>query len=841
MRTAVECCVVIMVLTAVLLWPRSASPAPGGRSAASTAFPVTQGSLIGLDAQGRPREFCPLTHTDVRIDVSGFVARARVTQQFENPSSETIEAVYTFPLPAHAAVNDLALTVGDRLVKSKIMPREDAQALYAAARTRGQVAGLLDQERPNVFTQSVANILPGEKVTVAITYVERLTYEAGLYELSFPMVVGPRYFPADPHLSRFAPPVALPKTRAGHDLSLEVRLDAGLPLATVTSSSHAIEVERLAAGEARVRLARHTTIPNKDFTLTYGVAGRTIQDAVLTHRNGGDGFVTLILQPPDRVNPGEVLSKELVFVLDTSGSMEGFPIEKAKETMRLALEGLYPRDTFNLITFSGDTHVLFPTPVPATKENLRLASAFLESRRGSGGTEMMNAIRAALDPSDEHDHIRIVCFMTDGYVGNDLEILAEVRKHPQARVFAFGIGSAVNRYLLDKMAEYGRGEVQYVGLNDDGSAAARRFHERIRNPLLTDLSIDWGRLQVTALHPEQLPDLFSAKPVVVTGRYTASGKGVVRLRGKMAGQTIERDIQVDLPAIEPRHEVLATVWARSRVDDLMAQDLAAIQRGAPTPEIRHAILQLGLDYRLLTQYTSFVAVEEVTVAEGGHPPRRIEVPVELPEGVSYEGIFGQGEDGRSSLPAVAPSMLHAPMSASVGEAHRRRLPMEMHVGKLHAALAALVEALKTPQAKPLLESMSFVRGGKAEVQIWLDDTSQASLAQLKELGIKILAAPKTAKLVIALVPIERLEALGGLKPVRYVAPLLLGPAVIEHRPHIPDAPRTREQGKQFSGGPPQGRLRRQQRADIRAEELGVEEKRKERGGQQPQGQQEQRQ
>ncbi len=217
------------------------------------------------------------------------------------------------------------------------------------------------------------------------------------------------------------------------------------------------------------------------------------------------GFFTLILQPPDRVTTADVTPKELVFVLDTSGSMSGFPIEKAKETMRLALDGLYPQDTFNLITFAGDTHILFPQPVPASKENLRKAQMFLESRSGGGGTEMMKAIRAALDSSDSQQHVRIVCFMTDGYVGNDMEIIAEVQKHPNARVFAFGIGSAVNRFLLDKMAEHGRGEVEYVGLKDDGSTAARRFHERIRNPLLTDISVDWGGLPLSRHLPEAHP------------------------------------------------------------------------------------------------------------------------------------------------------------------------------------------------------------------------------------------------------------------------------------------------------------------------------------------------
>ena len=238
----------------------------------------------------------------------------------------------------------------------------------------------------------------------------------------------------------------------------------------------------------------------------------------------------------------DVTPKELVFVLDTSGSMSGFPIEKAKETMKLALDNLYPADSFNLITFSGDTHVLFPAPRPATKENLEKAQAFLASRSGGGGTEMMTAIKAALDPSDAQNHLRIVCFMTDGYVGNDMAIIDEVQKHPNARVFAFGIGGSVNRFLLDKMAEHGRGEVEYVGLNDDGSAAARRFHERVRNPLMTDIAIDWNGLPVADVYPQRIPDLFSAKPLMLTGRYTAAGSGTIRLKGKMSGREFVREI-----------------------------------------------------------------------------------------------------------------------------------------------------------------------------------------------------------------------------------------------------------------------------------------------------------
>jgi Ca-activated chloride channel family protein len=768
-------------------------PAPG--------YSEPQGGLISLDPEGKPTQPFPLKHTDVRIEVSGFLARARVTQQFENPFPDKIEAVYTFPLPLRAAVDDMTLTVGDRVVKAKIKKREDARAIYEAAHAQGHRAGLLDQERPNIFIQSVANIMPGEQITVTISYVETLKYEDGSYDLVFPMVVGPRYIPGTPtgkqsggwaadtdrvpDASRITPPIAPPGTRAGHDISIEVVLDAGLPLQSIQSKTHEVVIDKSTSERAVVRLKNQATIPNKDFILRYGVAAGTIQDSILTHRNGNDGFFTLILQPPNRVTPAEVAPKELVFVLDTSGSMSGFPIEKAKETMTLALEGLNPSDTFNLITFSGDTHILFPEPVSATKQNLRKAQAFLASRSGSGGTEMMKAIRAALDPSDSEEHVRIVCFMTDGYVGNDMEIIGEVRRHPNARVFSFGIGSAVNRFLLDKMAEQGRGEVEYVGLNDDGSAAARRFHERVRNPLLTDVSVDWGGLQVTDVYPRRLQDLFSAKPVVVTGRYATPGKSTIKLHGKLAGRPVTREIRVELPEKQPQHDVLATLWARTRIEDLMAQDFTGIQRGTPEAAVRLAVTQLGLDYRLMTQYTSFVAVEEMTITDGGQA-RRIDVPVEIPEGVSYEAIFGSRGDANGPTPLMG-ALAAPPMSSReslVGKAMKQQTFIETdevlrreseanpEAVKLHGSLVAIVKRLKDKVQAPAPEEAAFVTKGKAAIQVWLADMSAESLAQLQQLGFELLLKPKTGKLVIGRLPIEQLPALAELKAVRYVAPQL---------------------------------------------------------------------
>jgi Ca-activated chloride channel family protein len=785
---------------------------------------ITPGALQVIDPNGKPKALCPLKHTDVKAQISGFISRVVVTQEFENPFKEKIEAVYTFPLPQNAAVDDMTMLVGNRTVRGKILRREEAQAVYEAAKSNGQTASLLDQERPNIFTQSVANILPGEQIKITISYVETLKYDEGSYEFVFPMVVGPRYVPGSPNGSQgngFAPdttqvpdasritPQPVPEgMRTGHDVSIDVSLDAGVPIDALDSKTHDVTVERPDTRRATVLLKDLAAIPNKDFILRYDVAGKKIEDALLTHSSDKGGYFTLILQPPDRVTAEDVTPKELVFVLDTSGSMSGFPIEKAKETMKLALDNLYPYDTFNLITFSGDEHILFPEPVPATKENLAKAQAFLQSREGSGGTEMMKAIKASMDPSDAQGHVRIVVFMTDGYVGNDMEIIGEVQKHPNARVFAFGIGNSVNRYLLDSMARYGRGEVEYVGLDEDGSAAARRMHERVRNPLLTDISIDWNGLAVGDVYPKNVPDLFSAKPVIVTGRYTGNGQGTIRLKGKMAGRDFVREIPVDFSSSQ-QNGVLASLWARTRIDDLMSQDFQGAQQGTMKQEVKEAVTQLGLEYRLMTQFTSFVAVEEMVVTDGGQP-RRIDVPVEVPQGVNRAAVFGETDKtprisysgAYANSPSKAYIMTTRPMTANstgktksgsggggsgAGIAASPRpsgtLVMEADVSlspeelkrvqiqsKFHPSVLAVIDRLRDKKAAPGADEAKFIHNGKAEVQIWLMDKSNETMIALKALGFEVVLDPKTAKMVIGRISIEKLSALGDLKGVRYVSP-----------------------------------------------------------------------
>jgi Ca-activated chloride channel family protein len=593
---------------------------------------ITEGSLYAVDKKGTELGACPLKSTRVKADISGFLARVTVLQEFENNFSQPIEAVYTFPLSQNSAVDNMTMKIGERTIRGRIMKRDEARQVYETAKIEGKTASLLDQERPNIFTQSVANILPNEKIIIEISYVETLRYEDGAYEFVFPMTVGQRYIPGSVQdANKISPPVAA--ARAGHNISIEVNLDAGVPVEEIRSGSHEIQTLNLSSNNAKISLKDRETIPNKDFVLRYDVTGKRIEDAILTHRDERGGFFTMILQPPDKISSEDITPKEIVFVLDTSGSMQGFPIEKAKEAMKLSLDGLNPNDTFNLITFAGDTAILFDEPVPATKANLEKAQAFLESRQGSGGTEMMKAIKAALEPSDSQEHLRIVCFMTDGYIGNENEIIAEIQKHPKARVFSFGIGDSVNRFLLDKMAQEGRGEVEYVSLKDDGSRAAKKFYERVRTPLLTDISIDWNGLPVADVYPNTLSDLFSAKPVILHGRYTKGASGTIKLKGKIAGQDYVREISVNLPETESKHDVLATLWARTRIDELMTKNYIAAQDEKARTEAQNAITNIGLEFRLLTQFTSFVAIEQRIKTQGGQPTK-IDVPVEKPAGTS---------------------------------------------------------------------------------------------------------------------------------------------------------------------------------------------------------------
>jgi Ca-activated chloride channel homolog len=618
---------------------------------------INPGTLSVLQIDGKTPEQkleLPLKHTDVKIKVSGFVASAQVTQHYHNPFEKPIEAVYTFPLPNDAAVDDMQMTIGQRTIKGLIKRREEAREIYERAREQGKRASLLEQERPNIFTQSVANIMPGDNITMTIRYVNILHYTKGHYELVFPMVVGPRYIPGNvatghqgtghspdtdvvPDASRITPPVIKPGERSGHDIALSVKLEAGVAMKNIQSSSHVVDRKWISVSKANVQLHKADSIPNKDFVLRYQVAGKVPEIATIAHHDERGGFFTLIIQPQYTVTDAEVLPRELIFIVDTSGSMRGFPMEKSKQAMRQLIKGMRTTDTFNVVRFAGDAGTLWKRPKASTPDNVNEALRYVDSFRGRGGTEMRQGILEALAQPAADGYLRIAFLLTDGYVGNEFGIFQAIEKERRgARVFSFGVGSSPNRYLLDRAAEIGRGEAFYVRQDENSDKVINQFFQRVDRPALAHIDIDWGKLDVTDFYPAKVPDLWAGQPIRIHGRYRQGGQETIVVRGQLKNKPFMQKVRVQLPKNATDHEAMATVWARQKVRSLMTQ----MVREGRTQELIEQVTQLGLTFRLMTQWTSFVAVEEKIVNVNGQPQTVVQ-PVEMPEGVSYEGVFGE--------------------------------------------------------------------------------------------------------------------------------------------------------------------------------------------------------
>lgn len=643
---------------------------------------VTQGALrVEMDEQIVE---CPLKHTDVKANISGFIARVTVTQTFHNPYDEKIEAVYVFPLPHSAAIDDMTMTVGERRIVGLIKRRAEAQALYQKAIQQGKTASLLEQERPNIFTQSVGNIQPKDEVRIEISYVDVLDYDMGTYEFHFPMVVGPRYIPgtpiskipelpnelkgkvgeseapldapadgADPSgtgvapdtnrvpdASRITPPVLKPGYRTAHDISLAVSLDAGVPIQDIQIINHKAKVDRVEASGATAVLSPADSIPNKDFVMKYAVVGEKPEMAVLAHSKGHEqGYFMLMIQPKLDGELAEAPPREIVFLVDVSGSMRGEPTQKVKETMHHFLRLTKPNDTVQVITFSSNAGKLFEKPVPATQMNIEHALNFTQQIRGGGGTEMLKAIKLVLNEPVDPERVRIVVMLTDGYIGNEAEIIAEIdrRAGDQIRFSAIGIGTSPNRYLIDGVAKHGGGLAEVIALNTDPGPLVAQIAERIHRAQLAKIQIDWNGLSVYETYPRRIPELWAGRPVLMFGRYGAGGSKKIELSGSAEGKPLKYKLSVTLPDTQPAHDVLSKVWARKKIEDISAQLYAA-----DAPEIVEEITNIALTHRLMTQYTSFVAVDEndmQPIDQEAKAPRQVVVPVPLPEGTDYQGFY----------------------------------------------------------------------------------------------------------------------------------------------------------------------------------------------------------
>lgn len=587
----------------------------------------------------------PLERTSVTADVAGMGARVSVRQTFVNPSSTPIEAVYTFPLPHDAAVDQMKIKIGDRTIDGTIMRRAQAKAVYDRAKANGQTAALLDQETDNVFTQSVANIMPGRRITVEISYVQLVKFDEGEFEFTYPMVVGPRFLGAGTkNPEKLSPPTLPPGVRSGATIDLTLNLH-GSPIQDFHSVLHQVRTSRVDADTVQVALAKRDEIPNRDFIFRYRTASKDVQESTFTtwdEKTGG--HFALVLAPPPRLDASLRTPKEMIFVIDQSGSQQGFPIDKSKELSLALLATMTPQDTFNVMGFSNEVNPLWPGPVPNTPENRKEAIEFIKGLQADGGTELEKAVVAALSPSSDPERVRIVLFNTDGFAGQESVILKNVQQFRRnSRLYTFGIGNSVNRGLIDAMSEEGRGASEVVTLAEGAEAAKNRFAKRLETPLLVNVEAKFEGTQVTGVTPGHLPDVFSTKPVVVYGRYSQPGKTRLTLTGISGGRPWRRVVDVDLPKGKGDGSSVSSLWARTRIAEMKSQGYTAKAMGQKA-ENEEAITKLALDYRIMSEYTSFVAVDS-SVPNPGKQVQTARVPVDMADGVSL------------GLPASSPSIV----------------------------------------------------------------------------------------------------------------------------------------------------------------------------------------
>lgn len=593
-----------------------------------------------------PREIpLPVKHTNVDAVINGYISTVNVTQQFENPFDEKIEAVYMFPLPEKAAISEFVMVIGERRIRGILREKEEAEAIYEAARSQGYQASLLVQHRPNMFEQKVANIEPGEAIDVDIRYFHTLAYNDGWYSFVFPSVVGPRYNPPG-HKDPIVPvprgsvlPGARatkveylrPNERSAHDISINVRINAGVEIEEL-KSTHKIVASRGTPESAAITLADVATIPNRDFVLDFQVAGDTMKSNLLTYEDPEthQGYFTLMMYPPASIENLGRQPMEMVFVIDMSGSMSGTPLDQAKGAVNAALDNLQEGDTFQIIRFSDNASQFGKTPVPATALNIRKARQYLRGLHSMGGTQMIEGIRAALDFPHDPSRFRFVSFMTDGYIGNESDIFGAVHDHiGDARIFSFGVGSSVNRYLLERMAKEGRGAAAFLGPQDSGKEIMANFFNRISHPALTNVHIDWSNMAVTDVYPATLPDMFIGRPMIVTGKYLGT-IGDVRVSGLSGGRNHQFAIASDNS--DEANATISKIWARLRIADLA--DRRSWQND-PYNELEDAIRKTALEYQLMSDYTSFVAVDSSRVTEGDHGTT-INQAIPVPAGVRYD-------------------------------------------------------------------------------------------------------------------------------------------------------------------------------------------------------------
>jgi Ca-activated chloride channel homolog len=649
--------VLVVGLTALFLNVVPGWSAEGPPAALTKPSDARSGALLLKTDDGYTD--APRLGTDIDITVSGPTARTRVTQVFRNPTDHWMEAVYVYPLPAGGAVDTLKMVVGDHIVVGDIKAREQARVIYDNAKRDGKTAALTEQERPNIFTNSLANIGPGETVLVQIEYQEPVAQNGNAFSLRVPLVVVPRYNPAPivqsvdlqtngrgwgvasndpvPDRERISPEVLDPaKDAPVNPTSITIRLQAGFPLGEITSHHHQVRIDSPDESTRIVTLADRVVPADRDFELTWKPAATTAPSVGLLREHvGKSDYLLAFVTPPAAVQATQLRPREVVFVIDNSGSMGGASIQQAKASLLYALGRLQPGDRFNLIRFDDTMTVLFPATVPADAEHLGSAISFVNRLEARGGTEMLPAMRAALtDDGADTDHIRQVVFLTDGAIGNEQQMFDTITAmRGRSRIFMVGIGSAPNTYLMTRAAELGRGTFTHVGSVEQVEERMRDLFNKLENPAVTGLTATFSDASAD-LTPAILPDVYRDEPLVLAAKLDKLA-GTLQIKGRIG----DRPWTVTLPlANAAEGKGLSKLWARRKISDA---EVARAMRQLTPEDADKTILKLALEHHLVTRLTSLIAVDETPRRPDGAPLTLSELPINLPAGWDFEKVFGE--------------------------------------------------------------------------------------------------------------------------------------------------------------------------------------------------------